>query len=807
MRKQASSVSIAQDKTIPFGRKSEKRGAKESKGFYEWLLILGGLGLTAFFSGKKFASGITPLGLTFAGSWVVAGLPGGLLIISSALLFLQGSVKGVYIPRGVFSFPVLLDLYLWRRGYSRQKYLIYLLLTMGIGLALVLWQKADYLWVREVVEAFSAWMGAKFLAPGLLSIEHSLKKKKLPPPTGDKVNISLGLLTLVIYITLARLVIFETERWMFTLHLFFVLFVLMVVGSKPRHGPALAMGLSFLLGELFFGEAPSWYLPLVAGSSLLVDLGGKKGRVAVILGVLLPMTLTAMLWWGSAGVIEGLTQGAVAIILFLLIPKKIRHWWQRSFILSGEEKSLENKKSLLVEEVTSQLSRLADLFLEVSRVFRPQSIDGKERGEEEIISYFQDIADKNCRSCPKYNYCWQERFYLTYRELFDLLAWAEIGGEVRISNLKGHLAKECIKKDYLLATINFKVEKEKSGYYWRRRCYEAQLFLAEQVAGISDLIIEMASKFTVKLNFPLETEEKLKTALEKMGLVEVGINLFETGEKNRSQVLFEKQSCHGFQECRLTIAPLVSEILGQRFTVSQQHCNRKKEEKCWFYLSPEKRYEVRSAVVELPKAGNKISGDCQTIEMMDDGWLLGLLSDGMGVGEKAAMISNTTVNLIRKLLTAGLEKRFALKILNSLLLLATPEEEFATLDLLLFDQFTGECELFKIGSAPTYIKKGREVHVIRSTALPIGIMNAIEPEYYRDYLNHHDLIVMVSDGAANLRTNGEDWILKTLKRVEMAGVEPFSEYLLELAKIETDGEINDDLTIMVLQIEDRRSSL
>jgi serine/threonine protein phosphatase PrpC len=86
-------------------------------------------------------------------------------------------------------------------------------------------------------------------------------------------------------------------------------------------------------------------------------------------------------------------------------------------------------------------------------------------------------------------------------------------------------------------------------------------------------------------------------------------------------------------------------------------------------------------------------------------------------------------------------------------------------------------------------------------------MNAIEPEYYRDYLNHHDLIVMVSDGAANLRTNGEDWILKTLKRVEMAGVEPFSEYLLELAKIETDGEINDDLTIMVLQIEDRRSSL
>jgi stage II sporulation protein E len=154
------------------------------------------------------------------------------------------------------------------------------------------------------------------------------------------------------------------------------------------------------------------------------------------------------------------------------------------------------------------------------------------------------------------------------------------------------------------------------------------------------------------------------------------------------------------------------------------------------------------------------------------------------------------------MLTAGFEKKFVLANLNSLLLLATPEEEFATLDILLFDQLSGEVELFKVGSAPTYVKKEREVQVIRSTALPVGIVPQVDPEYYRDYLDEGDLIVLVSDGAATLETkDGDDWILKALKRTEISAAQPLCDYLLELAKIESDGEINDDLTIMVLQVE------
>ena len=209
---------------------------------------------------------------------------------------------------------------------------------------------------------------------------------------------------------------------------------------------------------------------------------------------------------------------------------------------------------------------------------------------------------------------------------------------------------------------------------------------------------------------------------------------------------------------------------------------------------------VRSAVVQVPKKGNRVSGDSQRMRLLREDLYLALLGDGMGVGAAAARISRTAVKLMEKMLAAGFDKSFALQSLNSLLLMATPEEDFTTLDLLLFDRITGEVELFKVGSAPTYVKKGREVQVIRSASLPLGIVPQVEPEYYRDFLDDGDLVVMVSDGVATLGTAQEDWILKALKRNGENAAEPLSRYLLQLACIEAGGEINDDLSIIVLQI-------
>jgi stage II sporulation protein E len=466
---------------------------------------------------------------------------------------------------------------------------------------------------------------------------------------------------------------------------------------------------------------------------------------------------------------------------------------------AGEKPKVDEGRFLWAENL-NRLREMGILFQEMATAFAADQPKEEETYKEELHDLFQELAEANCLACPKYALCWQERFYHTYQELFTVFSWAELGVEVKSTHLKGSLAKECVKKEALLQTVNLLMEQERTTHYWRRRFTEAKYFLARRLAGVAEVLTKMAATGDGRMEDPLTIQGKLGKTLRKAGVSGAKVSLFPARPEGGARLLVEKKTCAGVQECRLVVAPLLSTALGQQLAVTHWECGRDGKGKCLFALGPEPVYAVDSAVVQLAKPGNEVSGDSQRMRMIGDHLFLCLLSDGMGVGTAAARISQTAVGLMDEMLAVGFKKKFALESLNDLLLLATPEEDFATLDLLLFDRLSGEIELYKVGSAPTYVKKGREVQVIRSTSLPVGIVPKVEPEYYRDFLDDGDLVVMVSDGASNLGTLGDDWLLKALKRAGVSAAEPLSQYLAELAKIEAGGEINDDLTILVLQI-------
>ena len=79
------------------------------------------------------------------------------------------------------------------------------------------------------------------------------------------------------------------------------------------------------------------------------------------------------------------------------------------------------------------------------------------------------------------------------------------------------------------------------------------------------------------------------------------------------------------------------------------------------------------------------------------------LSDGMGSGETAARESKQVVELTEQLLETGFSPRAALKLVNTVLLLAGPEQHPATLDLSCIDLHTGVLEAMKLGAVPTFI--------------------------------------------------------------------------------------------------------
>ena len=71
------------------------------------------------------------------------------------------------------------------------------------------------------------------------------------------------------------------------------------------------------------------------------------------------------------------------------------------------------------------------------------------------------------------------------------------------------------------------------------------------------------------------------------------------------------------------------------------------------------------------------------------------LSDGMGSGEKACRESTLVVELLEELLEAGFPEKTAIQMINTTLVMGREEIHYSTIDMSVFDLYTGECELIK----------------------------------------------------------------------------------------------------------------
>ncbi len=213
-------------------------------------------------------------------------------------------------------------------------------------------------------------------------------------------------------------------------------------------------------------------------------------------------------------------------------------------------------------------------------------------------------------------------------------------------------------------------------------------------------------------------------------------------------------------------------------------------------------FTATAAVARMPKRGGHISGDSAVTGPLSGGRFLLALSDGMGVGREAAVQSGECVRLLQQLLDAGFNAEVAVKTVNSVLLLRGPGDTFATLDLAVLDLATGQAEFVKVGAAPSFVRRGGDVTVVRVPAPPAGAVPDVEVEPERRVLGDGDLIVMVSDGVLEAARDQEDkerWLLEQLSREQSADPEEVAERVLARA-LELTPAPEDDLTVVVARM-------
>src|SRR5690606_15404101 len=138
----------------------------------------------------------------------------------------------------------------------------------------------------------------------------------------------------------------------------------------------------------------------------------------------------------------------------------------------------------------------------------------------------------------------------------------------------------------------------------------------------------------------------------------------------------------------------------------------------------------------------------------------------------------------------------AIKSVNSVLMLRSSDEMYATVDLAIIDLYSAKTTFMKIGSTPSFIKRGDEVLPVTASNLPIGILKDIEVDLVEHQLVPGDLLVMMTDGvydAPGHAVNKELWMKRILSEMKADEPQDIANQLLDNVLKQHDGEAVDDM--------------
>ncbi|MFW6390082.1 MAG: SpoIIE family protein phosphatase, partial [Halanaerobiales bacterium] len=405
-----------------------------------------------------------------------------------------------------------------------------------------------------------------------------------------------------------------------------------------------------------------------------------------------------------------------------------------------------------------------------------------------------------CGSCNRKSICWQQEKSNTSKRILLLLKSAENKGYIDSDTSKKYLSNKCY-QDQKLPVIKFSFEMYQINNFWKERLSDKQLIVSEQLEGISEIIDQFSSKtmFALGNNIPEYNIKKkaLKASIDILN-IEQSYNINST----RVNIQVELEPCTGNSPCKNQLCEIINSEYNYNFRVVSHNCGSKiKNIPCQIIYSPQGKYRLELSQQQRASK-NGVSGDSYLYKPLKDGKDLIVLSDGMGVGRKAECESMAAINLLETIIDAGFDEKLAINTINSALYLRNKEESFTTLDIAIFDTFTGQISFSKIGAVSSYIKRDWDLIEIDSASLPAGILNKIEVSTKTKLLKENDFVIMFTDGVIDSYSAGKDQeecVRRLLQNSSFETAEEMVNYIMEVVLSE-DKEIKDDMTIAVFKI-------
>lgn len=448
-----------------------------------------------------------------------------------------------------------------------------------------------------------------------------------------------------------------------------------------------------------------------------------------------------------------------------------------------------------------QIDKFVNSIEKLSKMFLGLEEKKSFFSENEMENMFGQVCEKTCQNCGNRELCLGKERRHTFEMLTDIFNTIENYGVELNVEIKRKIQKRCVQAPKFVRNALEVYKEAKQTLLWNQKLALGREGCMVQLDSFAQMVQHATRELDASIFSDEPLEKKIKARFVRMG-IKLLTTVFFVTEEGRYEIHVTVKAKKGEYVTTKEIAQAISECSGRNMILGKEERQVLGEDYCTITCVEGPNFYTMQGIARIGKGCKKISGDNFSMLDLPGGKQGIILSDGMGAGESAYRESVMVVELLEELLNAGFPKETALQMLNTALVTGREEVRFSTVDMSVFDLYSGKCEFTKAGASATFVLRGGKLEIIRSTSLPIGVVSNLEIEKTERTLSDGDMIIMVTDGIMDALPVGEqEFLLRMIiEGTQKTNPREIAHHILEQV-LECTGRLPmDDMTVLVVGI-------
>lgn len=559
-------------------------------------------------------------------------------------------------------------------------------------------------------------------------------------------------------------------------------FAILCGARKHRHAGGAVMGALTTCGVLLCNPLLAKNTLLLATSGLICGAFIQFGVFAAVLSFL-GVSLISLIAIGLNGdtffMFADMILGAV---IFLAVPVSMIKR------VGGRVMGARNSVDLVGQTASSRLNfasrTLSDIRSQLSLI--SSAIDRKTKSAD----LKRQVCTAICAECPMFANCWKANENQLYESFSKLENTITCYNCVSARDVDKNLPM-CIKPDDVEYAFN---ELYKDLVYEKANnihIKEMREFLSEQLASLEDILGDLSYRVGQVRAIDANLSAQVRDYFERLGYPNAKACVYTDENRTQRAEIFITSDFAGDILKLTTSISSIAECDFDLPTVTKSDGITK------LLFAKQPGFTISIGAFQASSEESEFSGDNWDSITLSPSERYIVLSDGMGTGKRARLDSMFTVNLIKRLLKAGVSISTAHRLINSILRVKGWEESFATVDLLKLDLCGGTAEFLKSGACSSYLYRDESLKAIGGQAFPAGILASCIPDISTVKIFADDILILTSDGADEKTIRH---IIPFLENNPYAKAKDMAQALGECAMEQNNEGRRDDITIVVAKI-------